>query len=229
MVPVKFADLGTRSYKEVWDFQENKLQTIVQQKILSRTDPELIPDLFLFFVEHNPVFTLGKSGKEDHLLVPTSELSSKGIDFHRINRGGDITFHGYGQVVAYPVWDLEQIYTDIHRFLRDLEEVVIRTLADFGIRNGGRKDGLTGVWVGEEKVCAMGIRTSRWVSMHGFALNVNTDLDNFNLIVPCGIQDKKVTSMKKILGNELDVSEVKRSLMRNFEFVFPIKLQEYEV
>jgi lipoyl(octanoyl) transferase len=229
VVPVKFADLGRRPYQEIWDFQEACLQKVVSQKIASRTDPDIHPDLFLFFVEHDPVFTLGKSGKEDHLLVDQTELRSRGVDFHKINRGGDITFHGPGQIVGYPIWDLDQIYTDIHRYLREIEEVVILTLKDFGISNAGRNEGLTGVWVGEEKICAIGVRTSRWVTMHGFALNVNTDLNYFNLIVPCGIQDKAVTSMQKILGHNIHPDDVKASLQQNFEKVFPIKLQAYEV
>jgi lipoyl(octanoyl) transferase len=143
VVPVKFADLGRRPYQEIWDFQEACLQKVINQKISSRTDPDIHPDLFLFFVEHDPVFTLGKSGKEDHLLVDQTELRSRGVDFHKINRGGDITFHGPGQIVGYPIWDLDQIYTDIHRYLREIEEVVILTLNDFGIsecRQKGRTD-----------------------------------------------------------------------------------------
>ena len=229
MVPVKFADLGRRPYQEIWDFQEAFLQKVISQKIASRTDPAIHPDLFLFFVEHDPVFTLGKSGKEDHLLIDQMELRLQGVDYHKINRGGDITFHGPGQIVGYPIWDLDQIYTDIHRYLREIEEVVILTLRDFGILDAGRKNGFTGVWVGEEKICAIGVRTSKWVTMHGFALNVNTDLNYFNLIVPCGIQDKSVTSMEKILGHILNPDDVKASLKQNFEKVFPIMLQAYEV
>ena len=229
MVPVKFADLGRRPYQEIWDFQEAFLQKVISQKIASRTDPAIHPDLFLFFVEHDPVFTLGKSGKEDHLLIDQMELRLQGVDYHKINRGGDITFHGPGQIVGYPIWDLDQIYTDIHRYLREIEEVVILTLRNFGILDAGRKNGFTGVWVGEEKICAIGVRTSKWVTMHGFALNVNTDLNYFNLIVPCGIQDKSVTSMEKILGHILNPDDVKASLKQNFEKVFPIMLQAYEV
>lgn len=229
MVPVLFSDLGRKPYQEIWEFQEACLQKIVAQKIAARTDPDIHPDLFLFFVEHEPVFTLGKSGNETNLLASQQELLEKGIDYFKINRGGDITFHGPGQIVGYPIWDLDQIYTDIHRYLREIEQVVIQTIADFGIKNGSRKDGLTGVWVGEEKICAIGVRTSRWVTMHGFALNVNTDLENFNLIVPCGIQDKTVTSMKKILGSHIEMDQVKSSLKRNFEKIFPIKLKDYEV
>jgi lipoyl(octanoyl) transferase len=229
VVPVKFADLGRRPYQEIWDFQEAFLQKVISQKIASRTDPAIHPDLFLFFVEHDPVFTLGKSGKEDHLLIDQMELRLQGVDYHKINRGGDITFHGPGQIVGYPIWDLDQIYTDIHRYLREIEEVVILTLRNFGILDAGRKNGFTGVWVGEEKICAIGVRTSKWVTMHGFALNVNTDLNYFNLIVPCGIQDKSVTSMEKILGHILNPDDVKASLKQNFEKVFPIMLQAYEV
>jgi lipoyl(octanoyl) transferase len=229
VVPVKFADLGRRPYQEIWDFQEACLQNVISQKIESRTDPDIHPGLFLFFVEHEPVFTIGKSGKEDHLLIDRAELRFRGVDYHKINRGGDITFHGPGQIVGYPIWDLDQIYTDIHRYLREIEEVIILTLNDFGISEAGRHSGLTGVWVGEEKICAIGVRTSRWVTMHGFALNVNTDLNYFKLIVPCGIQDKSVTSMEKILGHSISTEDVKASLKQNFEKVFPIRLEPYEV
>jgi lipoyl(octanoyl) transferase len=229
LVEVKFANLGRQPYQEIWDFQESCLQKIVGQKIASRTDPAIKPDLFLFFVEHPSVFTLGKSGKESHLLIPEHELHQKGIQFYKINRGGDITFHGPGQLVGYPIWDLDQIYTDIHRYLREIEEVIILTLAEFGITNGSRKEGLTGVWVNEEKICAIGVRASRWVTMHGFALNVNTDLSNFDLIVPCGITNKGVTSMMKILGNEVNMEAVQSALLRNFEKIFPIKFRPYEV
>jgi lipoyl(octanoyl) transferase len=211
-------------YAGAWEFQEKTLQHIVNQKLAARTDPGVEPESWLFFVEHPPVFTLGKSGTEDHLLVPKDQLESQGISYFKINRGGDITYHGPGQVVVYPVWDLDPIYTDIHRFLRDLEEVVIRTLADFGLSNAGRIEGLTGVWMGEEKICAMGIRASRWVTMHGIALNVNTDLEKFGLILPCGIVGKGVCSMQSLLGHPVSEPEVKERLKFHFQEVFPITL-----
>lgn len=229
MPQVRVADLGFRSYKEIWDLQELHMEKVIQQKLEKRTNPEINPDSFLFLVEHPPVFTLGKSGKPEHLLVSEQELNARSVEYFKINRGGDITFHGPGQLVVYPILDLDQIYTDIHRYLRELEEVVIRTISDFGIKNAGRKDGLTGVWVGEEKICAMGVRASRWVTMHGLALNINTDLDYFSWIVPCGIEDKAVTSMKKILGHELNLEQVKKSFLMHFTEVFPVFLIPYEV
>ena len=229
MPEVRVADLGFQSYKGVWELQEQHMDLVIRQKIEKRTNPEIIPDSFLFLVEHPPVFTLGKSGKPEHLLVSEDDLRQQSVDFFKINRGGDITFHGPGQMVAYPILDLDQIYTDIHRYLRELEEVIILTISDFGIRNGSRKDGLTGVWVGEEKICAMGVRASRWVTMHGLALNVNTDLNFFSWIVPCGIEDKEVTSMKKILGRDLNQEEVKSSFLKHFSEVFPVSFKPYEI
>ncbi len=229
MLQVSLADLGSIAYQKAWDIQEVHLQKVVQEKIEARTNLNVLPSSYFFLVEHPPVFTLGKSGKEDHLLLSQESLVERGIGYFKTNRGGDITFHGPGQVVGYPILDLDQVYTDIHRYLRELEEVIILTLADFGIPNGARKEGLTGVWVGEEKICAMGVRASRWITMHGFALNVNTDLRFFDLIVPCGIQDKGVTSMEKILGSSPDIEAVKRSVIRNFERVFPVRFLSYEI
>jgi len=160
----------------------------------------------------------------EHLLISEENLQKAGIQYYKSNRGGDITFHGPGQIVGYPILDLDQIYTDIHRYLRELEQVVIETLAFFGINNAGRKEGLTGVWIGEEKICAIGVRASRWVTMHGFALNVNTDLGYFDMIVPCGITDKAVTSMKKILGMEVEMESVKEQIRINFEKIFKVRL-----
>jgi lipoyl(octanoyl) transferase len=173
------------------------------------------------------VFTLGKSGKPDHVLINEEERKEKGIEFFHTNRGGDITFHGQGQIVGYPIFDLEKFYTDIGRYLRELEEVIILTLAEYGIVSG-RSAGETGVWIEaaikgkERKICAMGVRCSRWITMHGFALNVNTDLSYFNHIIPCGIQNKKVTSIKEELGREVDMNEVKEKLKRNFAKVFNV-------
>jgi lipoyl(octanoyl) transferase len=222
---VKWKDLGLLDYKKVWDIQEDHLQRIVSQKISARTNPDIIPEHFLFFTEHPPVFTLGKSGLEKHLLNTQEELETAGIQYYKSNRGGDITFHGPGQIVGYPILDLDQIYTDIHRYLREVEQTIIETLSFFGIMNAGRKEGLTGVWVGEEKICAIGVRASRWVTMHGFALNVNTDLGYFDRIVPCGISDKAVTSMEKILGKEIEMEVVKATIRTCFENIFQVKLQ----
>ena len=226
---VKWLDLGHKAYQEIWDLQESHLQKVVSQKIAKRENPDLVPDHFLFFVEHPPVYSLGKSGDQENLLVSNEYLQQAGVEFVKTNRGGDITFHGPGQVVGYPILDLDQFYTDIHRYLRELEEVVIQTIAQFGIPNGNRKEGLTGVWVGEEKICAIGVRASRWVTMHGFALNVNTDLEYFNWIVPCGITDKAVTSMQKILGHEVEMDAVKQALRTNFERIFKATLVPYEI
>jgi lipoyl(octanoyl) transferase len=182
---------------------------------------------YLLFVEHPPVYTLGKSGKLEHVLINEEERKEKGIDFYQTNRGGDITFHGPDQVVGYPILDLEKFYTDIGRYLRELEEVIILTLAEYGIV-AGRSSGETGVWIDalspgkERKICAMGVRCSRWITMHGFALNVNTDLGYFNHIIPCGIQNKKVTSVKEELGKEVSMEDIKEKLKRNFEKVFDV-------
>ncbi|HEU0228382.1 MAG TPA: lipoyl(octanoyl) transferase LipB, partial [Arachidicoccus soli] len=190
MKQVLFKDLGRMSYKTAWDFQEQKLADKTRLKREGKSE-QIASELF--FVEHNPVFTLGKSGHAENVLLSEEQLAKKGIEYFHINRGGDITFHGPGQIVGYPVFDLEQFKTDLGWYLRSLEEVIILTLADYGII-GERSKGETGVWIEphrkgyERKICAMGIRCSRWVTMHGFALNVNTDLDYFNFIIPCGIQ-----------------------------------------
>ena len=224
LLPLRFKDLGRQAYGTVWELQESVLQETISVKLAARENSALVPDHRLFLVEHfPPVFTLGKSGDAGHLLAAQSFLNEQGIEFYHTNRGGDITFHGPGQLVGYPILDLDQIYTDVHRYLRELEEVIILTLSDFGISGAGRKEGLTGVWVGDEKLCAIGVRTSRWVTMHGFALNVNTDLRYFDFIVPCGIRDKAVGSMKKILGKDCDMELVKSSLLRNFCRIFPFK------
>jgi lipoyl(octanoyl) transferase len=215
-----FEDLGRRPYSEIWDLQEKQLQATINRKLEARQNSDIRAAHHLFMVEHPPVFTLGKSGDAANLLAAEEFLNKQGIEFFRTNRGGDITFHGPGQIVGYPILDLDQIYTDIHRYLRDLEEVIILTISDFGIKGAGRKAGLTGVWVGEEKLCAIGVRTSRWVTMHGFALNVNTDLRFFDFIVPCGIRDKAVGSMQKSLGRECNMEEVKMVLLKRFCEVF---------
>ena len=232
---VEFRDLHKMPYKAAWDYQEDLLQDNLRIKSRSRQDPavqipEKIPTShYLLFVEHPPVYTLGKSGKMENVLISEEERNKKGIEFYQTNRGGDITFHGPGQIVGYPIFDLEKFYTDIGRYLRALEEVIILTLAEFGIKSG-RSVGETGVWIEpdvkgrERKICAMGVRCSRWITMHGFALNVNTDLTYFNHIIPCGIQNKQVTSLQKELGCEVNIEEVKEKVKRNFEKVFDAQL-----
>ncbi|MCO5232702.1 MAG: lipoyl(octanoyl) transferase LipB [Chitinophagales bacterium] len=213
--------LGVQNYQQTWQYQEELFQSIIQNKIKlgSYTGPN-----FLLCVEHSPVFTIGKSGDIGHLLVPQEFLAEKHIDFFRNNRGGDITFHGWGQMVVYPILDLEHFFTDLKKYMRFLEETVIRTLKDFNI-NSVRIEGQTGVWVKEKnafpkKICALGVRTSRWVLMHGLALNVHTDLSYFNYIVPCGIQDKGVTSMKQELNRELSINEVFDRFLIHFAEIF---------
>jgi lipoyl(octanoyl) transferase len=231
---IEFRDLGMLDYKTAWDYQESLLQKNISIKQNPeyesiRNSPsgkfELPTTNYLLFVEHPPVYTLGKSGHMENVLLDENQRREKGIDFFQTNRGGDITFHGPQQVVGYPILDLEKFYTDIGRYLRELEEVIILTLSEYGI-TAGRSAGETGVWIDwdkkgcERKICAMGVRCSRWVTMHGFALNVNTDLGYFNHIIPCGIQNKKVTSIKSELGREVDMNEVKEKLKQNFSRVF---------
>jgi lipoyl(octanoyl) transferase len=220
---VVFQDLGVRSYKQVWDYQENLLYQNVQLKSADATKSNTTN--YLLLVEHTPVYTLGKSGHKENVLISETEMEEKGIDYFHINRGGDITFHGLQQIVGYPILDLDKFKTDLGWYLRSLEEVIILTMAEYGIK-GGRSKGETGVWIDtdiagkERKICAMGIKCSRWITMHGFAFNVNTDLDYFGYIVPCGIQNKQVTSLQKELGYAVDYTEVKEKVKRNFEQVF---------
>lgn len=226
---VIFKDLGIIEYKTAWDYQESLLQGNVKIKSNSRNsaDQHAAPATqnYFLFCEHPPVYTLGKSGKKENVLMTDDELAAHDIAFFNTNRGGDITFHGLQQIVGYPILDLEKYYTDIGKYLRNLEEVVILTIAEYGIK-GGRSKGETGVWIEEDvpgrerKICAIGVRCSRWITMHGFALNVNTDLSYFNNIIPCGIQNKQVTSIQKELGKKVDYAEVKEKLKRNFEKVF---------
>lgn len=222
---IQFVDLGRKSYKEAWDFQQEVFQKILLQKSKNKEleTPEPTEN-FLFFVEHFPVYTLGKSGKMEHLLLSEEALKQKNIDFFKIDRGGDITFHGLGQVVGYPILDLDNFFTDIHKYLRFLEEVIIKTLSDYGIK-ATRSKGETGVWIDVEtpfarKICAMGVRASRWVTMHGFALNVNTDLGYFDHIIPCGIRDKAVTSLQAETGKTIDLEEVKEKIKKYFLEIF---------
>ena len=225
-----FKDLGLRSYKESWDLQEVLLKQNVERKSTVNRPPSTVGDPLptinhLLFVEHPPVYTLGKSGHVENVLLNEEGLKQRGIEFFHINRGGDITFHGPQQLVGYPILDLDKFKTDLGWYLRSLEEVIILTMAEYGLK-GERSKGETGVWLDtetkgkERKICAMGIKCSRWITMHGFALNVNTDLDYFNFIIPCGIQNKQVTSLQKELGKEVDMNEVKEKVKRNFEIVF---------
>ena len=225
---VKFSDLGLIDYKECWDYQEKLFQKIISAKTRNRNLPagsQLPTANYFLFCEHPHVYTLGKSGDEKHLLLNDTALKQKNATYYKINRGGDITYHGPGQIVGYPILDLDNFFTDIHKYLRLLEESIILTLQDYGIV-AGRIEGLTGVWldwknpVKARKICALGVRTSRWVTMHGFAFNVNSDLSYFNNIIPCGITDKAVTSMKKELGREINMEEVQQKIKKYFSQVF---------
>jgi len=227
---IKVQDLGHKDYKETWDYQERLFKTIIDQKIKNRREEaNLATSNHFLFVEHPHVFTLGKSGDYENLLVSELELSKKNAQFYKINRGGDITYHGPGQIVGYPILDLENFFTDIHKYLRLLEEMVILTLAEYGLK-AERSPGETGVWfdVGTpfaRKICAMGVRASRWVTMHGFALNINTDLGYFDLMIPCGIKDKAVTSLNVELGKaQVNTEEVKVKLLKHFSALFEAQL-----
>lgn len=217
-------DLGNAPYHTVWDLQKQAQQLLIRQKKETHTRTFEQNDI-LFFVEHPHVYTLGKSGNSAHLLKGLSELREIDAEFIEIDRGGDITYHGPGQIVGYPILDLDRYFTDIHKYLRNLEEIIIRTCVDFGI-TAARIDGLTGVWVGEKKICAMGIRCSRWVTMHGFALNVNTDLSYFRHIVPCGIKDKEVTSLSACIGKRVNENDVKEIIIKHFADVFDVKMNK---
>lgn len=228
---VKFQDLGTKDYIPTWDYQESLLKENLDIKVKNR---ELSPEDYditnnhLLFVEHPHVYTLGKSGHEENMLANEEMLKKIEATYVKVNRGGDITYHGFGQIVGYPILDLENFYTDIHRYMRDLEEVIIRTIAEYGL-TGERSPGETGVWldVGKpyaRKICAMGVKASRWVTIHGFALNVNTNMKYFDYIVPCGITDKQVTSLKYELEKEVDMEEVKLKIKKHFVDVFGCEL-----
>ena len=223
-------DLGNKDYKETWDYQENLFQKIVDQKTNNRANNTLLPtDNYFLFVEHPHVYTLGKSGHIENLLIDEEGLKKKGATFYKINRGGDITYHGPGQIVGYPILDLDNFFTDIHKYLRSLEEVIILTLADYGLK-GERSEGETGVWIDvgtpfARKICAMGVRASRWVTMHGFALNVNTDLGYFDNIIPCGIRGKAVTSLNVELAKAtIPLAEVKERILLHFAEIFQTDL-----
>lgn len=230
---VIFKDLGSIDYQEAWDYQERLLQEIVQFKIENRKKPEsdkrATPN-YLLFCEHPHVFTLGKSGDDANLLVNDEQLNQIEAKFVQTNRGGDITYHGPGQIVVYPIFDLDNFFTDIHKYLRFLEQAVIDTLAEYNIESG-RIEKLTGVWLGigtynPRKICAIGVRTSRWVTMHGLALNVNSNLDYFNRIVPCGINDKAVTSISKELNHTIEIEEVKQKLLQKLAKLFEFELAD---
>lgn len=231
MQTVLFRDLGRMEYHYAWKLQESIFDDIVQRKLKNRLlppDQQLEYHHQLLLVEHDPVITLGKNADAANVLLNEAHLKELGIQLVPINRGGDVTFHGPGQIVGYPILDLDLFFTDLGKYLRSIEEVIILTLAHYGLK-GDRLPGATGVWLDPgtaraRKICAIGIRCSRWVTMHGFAFNINTDLGYFNYIVPCGISDKAVTSLQKELGREIDMEEVKEILKNNFENVFNCQL-----
>lgn len=223
---IQLQDLGNKDYKATWEYQEDLFKDIVDLKIKNRREElELPTPNYLLFVEHPHVYTLGKSGDLENLLLNEKQLEAKGATFHKINRGGDITYHGPGQIVGYPILDLENFFTDIHKYLRFLEESIILTLEEYGLKCG-RSDGETGVWLDvgtpfARKICALGVRASRWVTMHGFALNVNVDLGYFDNIIPCGIRGKGVTSLQVELGVEkVDEEEVKAKIIKHLTHLF---------
>jgi lipoyl(octanoyl) transferase len=222
--------LGVVDYKEAWDFQEKLFQEGVQRKIALRNGTiSEKPENYLIFCEHPHVYTLGKSGDRDHLLINEDELEEKNAQFYHINRGGDITYHGPGQLVIYPIFDLEQFFTDIHKYMRYLEEAVIKTLAKFGL-NGDRSEGLTGVWldpnsINARKICAMGVKSSRWMTMHGIGFNICTDLNYFNHIVPCGIQNKDVTSLEKEINRKVTIEEVMPIILHEIQALFDFEIK----
>ena len=231
---VEVINLGAEDYQRVWDYQEAVFKKTVDRKIenrkLEKAELQTLTDNYLILCEHPHVYTLGKSGSMENLLLDEHGLEKHFAKFYRINRGGDITYHGPGQLVVYPIIDLENFFTDIHKYLRYLEEAVILTLREYGL-NTGRIDGLTGVWVDFEKgaqnprkICAMGVKTSRWVTMHGLALNVNTDLSYFSHIVPCGIDDKEVTSLNKELGHIVNMADIQQKLIHHIAEVFQMEI-----
>jgi lipoyl(octanoyl) transferase len=229
---VLFQDLGLMDYKACWDYQESLFNETISQKTFNRNaEPvqQIETKNHLLFVEHPHVYTLGKSGDAANLLIDHHQLEEKHATYYKINRGGDITYHGPGQLVGYPILDLDHFFTDIHKYLRLLEETIILTLDEYDIK-GGRSKGETGVWLDADnlfkarKICAFGVRCSRWVTMHGWGFNVNSDLNYFNNIIPCGIQDKAVTSLKKELGQDVNIPEIKEKLKKHFSALFDCKL-----
>ena len=222
---IELIDLGKKDYKETWDYQEKLFQGIVDIKIENRkNNTEIVTPNYFLFVEHPHVYTLGKSGDISNLLLSEEQIAQKGATFYKINRGGDITYHGPGQIVGYPILDLDNFFTDIHKYLRFLEEVIIKTLEEYGV-NSTRSEGETGVWLDvgtpfARKICALGVRTSRWVTMHGFALNVNANLGYFDNIIPCGIKGKAVTSIEAELNRKVPLEEVKSKILKHFTKLF---------
>jgi lipoyl(octanoyl) transferase len=238
MQEVLFQDLGNMRYADAWDYQTKLHKELVDRKLRNRrlTEEQGATESlkhYLLFCEHPPVYTLGKSGSTDHLLLSESELEEQGFEFFKINRGGDITYHGPGQIVGYPIFDLDAFFTDVHKYVRYLEEAIIRTIAEYGLE-GFRQKGYTGVWLdpGEgqpkRKICAIGVHLSRWVTMHGFAFNVNSNLTHFDHIIPCGIQedDKEVTSLARELGYQLPLEEVKEKVRTHFAELFTFRYRE---
>ncbi|TYA53317.1 lipoyl(octanoyl) transferase LipB [Formosa maritima] len=232
---IELQDLGSKDYKDTWDYQEFLFKGIVDTKIKNRReDANLETSNYFLFVEHPHVYTLGKSGDMSNLLINEEQLKAKGASFYKVNRGGDITYHGPGQIVGYPILDLENFFTDIHKYLRILEEMIILTLAEYGLK-AERSKGETGVWLDVEtpfarKICAMGVRASRWVTMHGFALNVNANLGYFDNMIPCGIRGKAVTSLNVELGKkEVDEAEVKEKLLKHFAVLFEAEVVKQDV
>lgn len=225
---INVQDLGTIPFKKAWDYQYERQAELIQTKLFYRDNPDAVPpetlQHFFLWCEHTPVYTLGKTGDIKHLLLTEAELQTQNIDFYKINRGGDITFHGLGQVVGYPIFDMEGFFLDIGKFVRYVEEAAIRTCADYGVV-AQRSDGESGAWVADasgrlRKICAIGIHLSRWVTMHGFAFNANTDLNYFKNIVPCGIVDKGVTSLGNELGRKIDEKELKTRLLLHYQTLF---------
>lgn len=232
MPQVEVQELGSIDYSKAWEYQDELFQAIIAQKRANRelpTEQQVYTKDYLLLCQHPPVITLGKSGHMENLLLNKEQMNKAGIQFYKVNRGGDVTFHGPEQIVGYPILDLDHYFTDLHKYLRFLEEMIIRTLAEYGIE-AERSKGETGVWIDvgipgkARKICAMGIRCSRWVTMHGWALNVNTDLNYFNTIVPCGITDKQVTSMEKELGYQVPIAEVQEKLKKHFADLFQCQL-----
>ncbi len=240
MQKILWQDLSWIEYSNAWDFQEKlmkkglDIKAIRYQNKENEISSDNLPQHYFLFCTHPHVYTLGKSGHLEHLLLNDNRLKELSISFYKTNRGGDITYHGPGQIVGYPILDLEQMFTDLGKYMRFLEEVIIRTIRHYGIK-GDRLPSSTGVWLDPEdpakarKICAMGVKCSRWITIHGFALNVNTDLNYFNYIVPCGITDKSVTSMEKELGRSVDEQEVKNILIKEFEYVFGLPLEHAEL
>lgn len=232
---IELQDLGSKDYKDTWDYQESLFKGIVDTKIKNRReDANLETSNYFLFVEHPHVYTLGKSGDMSNLLINEEQLKAKGASFYKVNRGGDITYHGPGQIVGYPILDLENFFTDIHKYLRLLEEMIILTLAEYGLK-AERSKGETGVWLDvgtpfARKICAMGVRASRWVTMHGFALNVNANLGYFDNMIPCGIRGKAVTSLHVELGKkEVDEAEVKEKLLKHFAVLFEAEVVKQDI